>query len=103
MAEPVNCTGTNDRRLGFVGDHVEQCAPRTRRADRACMERLREILIALWVLARPLANRVSGPLRRLLGVTVVARGRTADLRGDIGPRNTHRMIMPWIDHHIRHR
>ncbi len=86
-----------------VLDQREQRAARAGRRLRTRAQRRGEILVATGRLAGPLTNRIGRPLRGLLRVTVVAGIRRTHLRGDVGPRNAQRVVVPRVDAHVRRR
>ena len=101
--EPGQGARAHERRIRLVLDQAQQRAARAGCRERARAQRGGEVLVAGRGLARPTRDRVGRPLRGLLRVTVVAGVRRAHLRGDIGPRDAHRVVVPGVDPHVRRR
>ena len=65
-------------------------------------ERLGKVLEARLGLRVALAHFRGRPLRRAIAVTLVAGVRYTEARREIRPRNAEAVIVPRVDHHVRH-
>ena len=101
--EPGDRARARDRRHGRIGRERRERGLRAGRAAIAGGERLGKGLLAGLALRVPARDGVGRPLRALLRVAVAAGVRRAERNRPVGPRDAHRVVVPWVDHHVGRR
>ena len=97
--EQLERGGAHDRRLLHVGRQLEQTGDGLGPSGAGGGERLAVVPRAL-VRPAPLGDALGGPVRRLIGVAVLAGVRRAERDREIRARDPERVVAARVDHHV---